>query len=231
MTVTRLQVATGKDTGFLSTVTATLAALTNPSLIILAWLGEGASATVTATTPTDTAGHTYTQISGANIDVSATFDLEIWYTQNTSTTAHNAITITDNLAGADGMLIAEEWTGLAAASIVDSWATGGNATPGSVATTAVMTTTNANDLLWSSFAFSTTTATLTAGAGYSNLTAIADGFTTFGVQSQVVSATGGYVAWGGNHVSESWAINVVSIQAAAGAVAVSHYFSSMGLGT
>lgn len=225
MAFTRKQVASGTDTTFASSVNATFASpLTNNSIILLAWEGDGATATNKANTPTDTAGNTYVRVLSKL--VSATFDLEIWYALNTHTTASNKVTVTDTLAGADGTLIIEEWTANATSSPTD----GSNSNSGTISplTAGAIATTNANDLIWVAGCEAVGANDLTAATGYSNLTQTHTTFTNIGICSQVVSSTSSYNGGFTSSTGVSWACGAVAIkQAVTGSVSL---LSVLGVG-
>ena len=191
MALRREQSATGVNTSFASTVTATFSnTLQIGSLIILAWEGDSATATNKANTPTDTAGNTY--VRAVSVVSSAVFDLEIWYAINQKAQASNAVTVTDSLAGVDSTLVIEEWTGADSVTVLDksSSATGSSTALDS----GNMVTLQPDLILWGAGAAAVGSSQLTVGAGYSNLTQTATTFSNIACESQVVAATGQYKA-------------------------------------
>lgn len=210
---------TGKNTTFASSVvSAALASpLTNGSIIMVAWEGDGVSSANSANVPTDTAGNTYTRVLSKL--VTATFDLEIWTAQNTHTTASNKVTVTDTGGGIDSTVVVEEWTGQATSSFTDgSSSNSGNLSP---LTAGNIVTTNANDLIWVAGCEAVGASDLTAATGYSRLAQTSTTFTNLGICSQVVSSTGTYNGGFTSSVGVSWACAAVAIKQAGGVVTAS----------
>lgn len=109
----QLQSTSGVNNTFASTVNATFGiALTPGSKIIVSFNAD--LTTTRANTPTDTAGNTYVRVTQTSVGVTIGEDAEVWYADNTSSTASNKVTVTDNGAGVDSGIIIEEWSGLTA---------------------------------------------------------------------------------------------------------------------
>lgn len=225
MAFSLLQTKTGLNTTFASSVasTAFANALTNGSIILVAWEGDAVAANG-ASTPTDTAGNTYVRVFSKA--VAATFDLEIWYALNTHTTASNVVTITDNGGGVDSIIIVEEWSGNVSSSPTD----GSSSNSGSLSplTAGAFTTTHSNDLIWVAGVEAVNASDLTAGAGYTNLTQANTAFSNLGICSQV----GPIASYNGTFTSTvgvSWACGAVAIKDTAGALSV-HNLTLLGVG-
>lgn len=205
---TRVQAASGVDTTFASSVTATFS---NPNstgnIILLAWEGDSATATNKANTPTDTAGNTYRRLTSA-IN-SGSFDLEIWVAYNIKAQTSNAVTVTDTLGGADGTLIIEEWSGVNFVTSLD----GSNSNTGNLSplTSGNVTTLRPNDLLWVAGAEAVGANDLTAQSGYTNFTQTSTTFSNIGVCSQAVSAVGTYNGGFTSLVGVSWVCSMVAL--------------------
>jgi hypothetical protein len=218
MALVRQQAASGVDSAFNSTVSATFgAALTNGSIILVAWEGDDPTANNSANTPTDTAGNTYVKVLAEF--QSGSFELDIWYALNTHTTASNKVTITDTLGGSDGIIIIEEWTGQAASSPVDV-SNFASVASGSVSpfTTANLVTTNANDLIWVACVNDDGGNYLALGSGFTNLTQNYTAFSNLGINSMVVSSTGTYTGVMTGTTNGSTIIIAVAIKAGSGVV-------------
>lgn len=192
MAITRVQQTSGTDTGFLSTVTTSAfgSSVTAGNYLILAWEGDAATIEQSASVPTDNKGGNTWIRAQSKLD-SVVFDLEIWYTKVVNGGAGMTVTVTDGLGGADGLLIVEEWSGIASITPYDgsnsAFGTGNGAlNSGAIATT------NANDVIWVGGCVSSGSTTITAGTNFSNVTQVNTSFTTLGVGSRVVSGTGSY---------------------------------------
>jgi hypothetical protein len=215
MAFSRIQAASGTDTTFASSVSATFASANMAgNTILLAWEGD-TGAVNAANTPTDTAGNTYTRLISKS--VAATFDLEIWIATNIKYKVGNVVTVTDTIGGSDGALIVEEWAGGSLLPVVDG--SSSNSGTGSPLTSGAFTPATDTILLWVAGAESVGASDLTAAAGYSNLTQVATAFSNLGICSQVVtvpaSQNGGFTSI----VSVSWACAMVGIKLAPSRIA------------
>lgn len=207
---TQIQAASGVDTTFASSVSATFANPNNGgNIILLAWEGDGATAINKANTPTDTAGNTYVRLLSA-IN-SGSFDLEVWVAYNIKDKVGNVVTVTDTLAGADGTLIVEEW----ANATIKTTLLGSISNTGSVSpiTSGNIVTVNPNVLLWVAAAEAVGASDLTAQTGFSNLTQTSTTFSNIGICSQVVNATGTYNGGFTSSVGVSWVCIMVALVA------------------
>jgi hypothetical protein len=158
---------------------------------LVASIAVQAGTTTSVSSVTDSAGNTWTKgsvgfLSGSNTRV------ELWY----STGAAPVSNVNVNLSAPDlASANVSEWSGVATAGALDAAAGQGN--PSSItASTPLITTTNANDLIVGAINFPLTVRSTLASAGVSSL----DDFTVSTVKGRaayrVVSAAGGYsVAW------------------------------------
>jgi hypothetical protein len=221
MALARVQASSGVNTTFASSVQSAAFAspLTNGSIILVAWEGDGVTSTNVANTPTDTAGNTYVRVSSTLEN--ATFDLEVWYTLNTHTTAANKVTITDTGAGIDSIIAVEEWTGAASVTPVDQQtsATSGASPSTALNSGATSATTNANDLIWVAGAAAISGNHLSLAGSFTNLTQNSTTFSNLGIASQVVSTTGAQTGVMTVSSSSSWCCAVVAIKEAPATVA------------
>lgn len=205
----------GVNTGFASSV-ATAAftnALTNPSLIVVCWEGDGVATWKTANTPTDTAGNVYTLVTDTLS--SGTFNSEIWVAENTHTTASDIVTVTDKGAGIDSTVTAEEWTGIVTASPTDKVASttgvstalnSGNITP-----------VNSGDLIFGCGAAAISGNHLSLAGSYTNLNQTSTTFTNIGDATQIQAVAAAIAGTLTVSSSVSWNMAVASFIAVAGA--------------
>jgi hypothetical protein len=110
------------------TTSAFVAALTNPSLILV---GVTNSTGTTISTPTDTAGNTYLDCGAGKILFNSSANaIQLFYALNTNTTASNVISVAN--AAADTIrVVAAEFTGIATSTPVDVFGSTANANTGS----------------------------------------------------------------------------------------------------
>ena len=207
--ITRIQAASGKNTGFASTVSTAAfgTPLTNGS-VILACGENDTGAANSFNTPTDTAGNTYVRVLSKS--VAATFDLEIWYALNTHTTASNVVTMTDTSGGVDSIAIAEEWKGIVPSAPIDA-SSSNSSTTGQSLTTGAFTTTNAKDFLWACAVLAAGVNDFVAGTGYSNTTTATTSFSNLAVESKIVSATSSNNIPASSTASLSWAMGGLGV--------------------
>ena len=202
----RIQTAPpGLDTTFSSTVTATFGSPnTAGNAILLAWEGDTGAAG-SANTPTDTAGNTYTRLLTKSLaDV---FDLEVWVAHGIAAKTGNAVTVTDTIGGSDGILIIEEWSGLASALDAVSSATGA----GTTLAAGAFTLTRGADLVWAAGVQNQSANDLTAGAGFTSLTQAHTSFSNLGICSQFAGAgtfNGGFTS---SASSPTWSAGAVAL--------------------
>lgn len=216
MAIARVQSASGLDTTFASSVGATFVSPNSAgNCIMLAWEGDAATAINKANTPTDTGGNTYTRL--LSTFLSGVFDLEIWVALNVAAKTGNVVTVTDTLGGADGIVIIEEFSGVATAAAVDVTGVGTTGTSTAL-DSGPLTTLNANDLLWGAGAIAAGANDASLGAGYSNLTQNHTTFSNLATESQIVAATGTSHGLMTSSASLSWAMGLVALKAAAAGV-------------
>lgn len=209
-TPSRLQAASGINTGFASSVAATLTTTQQSSTILVA-VEYDAGAVSSGIRPTDTAGNLYYLIGQVNL--AATFELEVWACLNEKQTASNVITCTDSNAGVDSICCAEEWLGLGGpAGLQTSASSTGNS--GNLSSGA-LTTAQTVGVIWAAGVSAVGTNTITLGAGYSNLTRNNTSFSNLGIESQITTSNGAYTGTFTN-TSASWACIALSIRAAHG---------------
>jgi hypothetical protein len=139
--------------------------LTNGSLIVVHVWRQAAP-----TTPTDTAGNTYSDCGSGSVIFHTDYRIQCFYTINTHTTSSNVVTSTSALN-----IIASEWTGNAASSPVDvfhSTASGTTlSTDGADNMTSGAATTNVNgDLIIGNW--STYTGAAASGTGFTALAGV-----------------------------------------------------------
>lgn len=173
-----IQSATGTDTTFASSVSATFP-LGNAggNTILLAWEGDTGTAG-SANTPTDTAGNTYTRLLTRSL--ASAFDLEIWVAYGINA-GPNTVTVTDTIGGSDGILIVQEWAGLTRATDGSASATGSSSTLSAGA----FTTTQPSDLIWAAGVENVAANDLTPAAGYRNAAQAHTAFSNLSVGGQV----------------------------------------------
>ena len=188
MALARIQSASGVNTTYASTVNATFSStLTNPSLILVAFAAD--LETTAANTPTDTAGNTYVKAARLAATGNGT-DMEIWYALNTHATASNKVTVTDNGAGVDSIVLIEEWTGAKTSGAFDKTAQAvGSGTALDSGATATLS--QAAELVWVMGINTLGTGNqLSLATGFTNLTQNnVPGDINAGIASKVVSST------------------------------------------
>lgn len=209
--IARIQAATGKDTTFASTVSATFAGNnTAGNAILLAWEGDVGAAN-SANTPTDTAGNKYERILSNSL--TATFNLEMWICWNCKFKAGNVVTVTDTIGGSDGILIVEEWQGLGTLNVNDgSTSAQDNTGLSNAPNSGAITTKGEFDLIWCAAAIALGANDLGAGAGFSNLTQNSTTFSNLGICSKVISVAGSNSGAFTSSAVGSWVCGVVAIR-------------------
>lgn len=191
MALARVQSKSGAQQTFLSDVStaAFSSPLTNPSLIVVSWYGD--LTTTTANTPTDTAGNTYVRAVNYSGGVNIGAKVEVWYAKNTHTTASNVVRVTDNGAGVNSMVIAEEWTGADTSVPFDKSANAQDGAPSTaIDSGATATLSQANEMVMVTAVANLGSSQLSLGSGYTNLTqTFVNSPNNMGIASKVVAAT------------------------------------------
>lgn len=204
------QQSTGKNTGFASSVaTAAFGSpLTNTSLILVCWEGDGVATWSTGNTPTDTAGNTYVLVT--NTLSSGVFNSEMWYAENTHTTASDVITVGDKGGGIDSTVTAEEWTGLATSNPLDQVAS----TTGSSnrLSSGNITTTTADDMVFGCGAEATNGNHLFPQNYFAGFNQTSTTFTNIGSASAVLTQTMTLPATLQSTTTASWNMAVASFK-------------------
>lgn len=206
----QLQVASGVNTAFASSVLATFKKPMAPgSIILLAWEGDGVSATNVANTPTDTAGNLYSRLVSKNL--AATFDLEVWYAVNNASTPNNVVTVTDTGAGIDSIVSVEEWANLITISPLDQSASNtGSSTALSSGASSV--TINPFDLVWVAGVAAISGNHLSLAGSFSLLNQNSTTFSNLGTASMLVKTTGAQTGLMTVSSPVSWACIVVALK-------------------
>lgn len=151
--------------------------------------GDGSTAAVPATGVSDNRGDTFTLIQNVFPGASLT----TYYAMNIAGGSTTFTCLMDQLKGTNAAYIIEEWTGIASTSALDQSATGTSASTTTPSSGTTAATTQGDEVVFVSAAIPGGTTTVTAGAGYSNLSSFL-GAGTAGAfaacQSKVVSVTG-----------------------------------------
>lgn len=215
----RQQYATGSNSAFASTVSATLGApmtaLANgffTSTIIITVRCD--LVTTSANTPTDTVGNTYARVAQLASTNSGS-DFEVWYAKNVKTNSGNVITVTDNGAGVDSEIIVEEWIGLDPTSPFDKTAqaiSGGSTT--AISSGATATTTGAPGVVLAHATTDAATAVMQPGAGFGNLAQVTTTSPSdTGTASQIVRTLAAYTGLMRTGVAADWGAIVTTWKA------------------
>lgn len=205
MAFSRVQVFSGTNTAFASTVTTSSVTVTAGNLII--GIAEADTVAANGITFTDSKGNAWSRAKSTSL--AATFDLEIWYAIATVGGSGYTVTAADNGGGVDSLIICEEWSGQAASPFDVAAGTTGTVST-ALDSGATGTTAQANELVIGAGAVSLTT--LSAGAGYSNLNTVATAFTRLGFESKTVSAKGTQNATMTAGANASWVCNVATFK-------------------
>lgn len=208
MALARIGVHTGTNTTFASTVAT--ASWTSTSGNILIGIAEADVVAANGITFTDNKGNTWSRVKSNA--VAATFDLEIWVAYNITGGAGHIVTATDNGGGVDSLIIVEEWSGAATVSALDQ-TTGATGSSTALNSGASSSTTQADEVVIGAGVVSGNV-TMTAGAGYSNLTKVNTTFSTLAFESKIVSATGAQTATITAGTSGSWICQVATFKQA-----------------
>lgn len=218
MALTRVGVHTGTNTTFASTVTT--ASWTSTAGNMLIAIAEADTVAANGITISGNNSASFTRV--ISTAVAATFDLEIWVAYNIPGGAGQTVTATDTGGGVDSLIIVEEWSGAATSSAADKSA-GATGSSTSLNSGATATTSQADEVVIGAGVVSGNV-TMTAGAGYSNLTKVSTTFSTLAFESKIVSATGAQTATMTAGASGSWACQVATFKQAAAAANTSNFF-------
>lgn len=216
MALTRVGVHTGTNTTFASTVTT--ASWTSTSGNMLIAIAEADVVNANGITVTDSKGNTWNRV--VSTALAATFDLEVWVAYNITGGATHTVTATDNGGGVDSLLIVEEWSGAALSAAADKSAAATGTTSTALNSGASAATTQADEVVIGA-GVASGNVTMTAGAGYTNLTKVNTTFSTLAFESKIVSATGAQTATMTSGTAGSWVCQVATFKQAAAAAAAS----------
>lgn len=178
---------------------------TNPHNLLICWLSYN-SATESISSITDTLGNTYAKAVGplTGTGTIAGYRQEIWYAANTIGGAGLNVTATlSSTFNASKDISCHEYSGAATSSPIDQVveATGTSAN----ATTANMTTTSANQMIFSAIIYE---GTGTGGAGHTQRSSLHTNCS----QDRIVGAAGSYNASFTNLGTETWAAQAISVR-------------------
>ena len=207
-TPSRIQSATGLNTTFVSTVSATFGSPNASGNTLMLAVEIDTGAVNSANTPTDTAGNTYQRILSRS--VAATFNLEIWVAYNCRS-GSNTVTVTDSGGGVDSIVVVEEWAGISSVQRTDN-ATSINGSSTSLNSGSI-TTQNTLDVIWCAGVASNASASLSLGTGFSNLVQNNTGFTNLGCSSLISTTTNAYSGLFTATPSAVWICAVVALRA------------------
>lgn len=226
MALARVGVHTGTNTTFASTVAT--ASWTSTSGNILIGIAEADTVGLNGITFTDNKGNSWSRVRSDT--AVSTFDLEMWVSYNITGGAGHIVTATDTGGGVDSLIIVEEWSGAATASALDK-TTGTTGLASTALNSTATAATAQNDELIIGGGAASGNVTMTAGAGYTNLTKVNTTFSTLAFESQVVATTGAQTATMTSGTAGTWACQVGTFkQAAAATTTTSGNMSMMGVG-
>lgn len=202
-----------------ATATTPTTAFTNPNTagnaIIVAIANDGTTGSVTSVT--DTAGNSYSLIK-RNTAVT-TVTTEIWAAFNIKARASNIVTA--NQGFNDGVIVAQEFSGLAGTT--DKTAEGNGVTGTATATTAV--TTSDNELVFAAGEVDISGAnTLSVGASYSNFVTASSNSVRGAAESNIVSASGAQTATMGVAIAgATWRIVIATFPASSNGATIGNF--------
>lgn len=185
--------------------TGVFASSTNPHNLLICWLSYN-SATESVSSISDTLGNTYAKAVGplTGTGTIAGYRQEIWYAANTIGGAGLNVTATfSSTFNASKNISCNEYSGAATSSPIDQVveATGTSAN----ATTANMTTTSANQMIFSAIIYE---GTGTGGAGHTQRSSLNANCS----QDRIVGAAGSYNASFTNLGTQTWAAQAISVR-------------------
>lgn len=213
MALARVGVHTGTNTTFASTVTT--ASWTSTAGNMLIAIAEADTVAANGVTVSDSKGNTWIRV--ASNAIAATFDLETWVAYNITGGASHTVTAVDTGGGVDSLLIVEEWSGAATTSALDKTTGTTGLASTALNSGATAATTQAAEVVIGA-GVASGNVTMTAGAGYSNLTKVNTTFSTLAFESQIVASTGAQTATMTSGTAGSWVCQVATFKEAAGAV-------------
>lgn len=214
--------ANGSTQNIVATAFASANTAGNAIIVVVAY--DGAATNISGVT--DTKGNTYTKaiLSGGNTNVS------IWYALNIGAQTSNVVTV----GGAfnDGVVIAQEFSGLATTGALDKTASATGSNGGTLTLGTTAATTTASQLVIGALEFDYFTGdTLSVGSGYSNFVTAHSNFASGAMESKIIAATGTQtatvVASDTQFYSWSGAIATFSATSIGGAATPSNQFFSM----
>lgn len=181
--------STSATTGATFPTSVTSTAFPNPitvgNTINVALMLDGQT-TAQTTSVTDTAGNGYVRI--GTVFLTSVTQVDIW--SAVITNPGTGVTITANgLGNTTASLLAEEWSNIGAFDKTIQ-ASDNSGTNTAVSTGASATTTFANEFVWVAGSAASSTATFTAGSGYSNKQQKVSSPSTLATESKIVSSTG-----------------------------------------
>lgn len=193
------------------TVTYTAAQIAaDLNVVVVGWSSSVSGGSVTVNSVTDTKGNVYTLAVGPTAVTGTTRTQSIYYAKNIIAAAANTNTVTLQFSGSvnfpDVRIL--EYSGLDTVNPVDVTAIG-NSTGSATSSTASVTTTNANDLLFA--ANDVQTSTSGAGTGFTSRIITQDGDIA---EDRIVTATGSYSATASLTSSGAWVMQMVAFKAA-----------------
>jgi len=139
--ITLVNTAVFMDFASDTTIATPATSLTAGNLLVVTALSAGVSISGVA----DTAGNTYTRITGVITDATTPRHLDLWYAQNTLGNAGNVVTVTFSSAAQDRGVIAAQYSGLKITGALDVSATG--LSEEVTVTSGAYTTTQADELI------------------------------------------------------------------------------------
>lgn len=211
--VARVQMFSGTNTAFASSVTTGSVTVTAGNLIICS--AEADTVALNGITMTDSKSNAWTRVKATSS--AATFDSEVWYAIATVGGASYTVTATDTGGGVDSLIICEEWSG-ASATPVDVSAAASGITSTALNSGATASTAQNNEIVIGAGSASGNV-TMTAGGTYTNLNKVNTTFSTQAFESKIVSSTGAQTADMTSGTSGTWNMIVATFkEAAAGGV-------------
>lgn len=186
--------------------------LTAGNLVVVFARTSSSSAT-NITSVTDTAGNTYTALTGEADSLNSVGNARMFYTYNAIGNASDVVTMNNGTAPFRTITVAQ-YSGFGTADPFDVQAgadTGNNGGSTTIGPTSAFTTTQTNELLVAAATVDNNTVSFTAGAGYTlELTNFNSGYTDQVVSSIQTNATASMTQDSANH----WIIRVATFKAA-----------------
>jgi len=158
--ITLVNTAVDEGSASATTVAAPATSLTAGNLLVV----TARSAGITISGVADTAGNTYTRITGVITTGATPHHLDLWYAQNTLGNASNVVTVTFSSSAATRSVITAQYSGLKTTGALDVSATG--LSSGVSVTSGNYTTTQADELIVAGVNSETTGNSWTPGSGF-----------------------------------------------------------------